>query len=148
MRISRHGPIPEHYEQAFMSAAPRAGLWILGGVLALAGILSGSLAGTPLVRYILSPLASTSGAVLVLIAWRLSRFEVLVTRTALRAGLPPFPRWAPRDTIGSTAVRPATGWRRLYAAEELLVTFDDDPDSPPMAIPSAAPQELARELGA
>lgn len=146
MRIPRHGPIPEHYEQTTMAAAPRAALWLAGVMLAAAGILTGALAASPLIRLTVSPVASTAGVILVLAAWRLARHEVLVTRTAVRAGLAPFPRWIARDTIAAMTSRPATGWRSLYAQQELVISFHPASGGRAAVIPSAAPRELEEAL--
>lgn len=146
MKISRGGPVPEYYEQATMATGPRAALWLAGIVLAVVGILSGALATEPSVRFTISPLASTAGALILLAAWRLGQYEVLVTRNSLRAGFVPLPRLAPRDSIHSMAARPATGWRRLFAAQELFLSFGEDAAEAPLAIPSNAPDELARAL--
>lgn len=132
---------PQHYEHLPLKAGVRLILWVLALVLVVVGITVGSRSAGGL-HSVGAAALLTVGAIGLVAAYRFGSFEVLVTRPALKAGWGPFSRAYPRYAVASVEVRPATGWRRLYAPDEAVVGFEDVSGVRNVAVPSREPGEL------
>lgn len=146
MRLTRKDPIPHHYEAVTLCPAPRVLGWCGGFLLAATGVAANILGCSSFVRSVVGPLLGTGGVLLLAAVWRLGTYEIVVTDAGLRAGPSLIGRWFPRGELASTTPRPATGWRRLYARNEILTTFSQESGIPPLALPSRAPKELQAAL--
>lgn len=78
-------------------------------------------------------------------AIRCGRFEIEIGRQWLRTGTGPLRRRVPREMIADCVVRPATGWRRLYAEREVVVELVAKDLG--RQFPTREPAEVLRCLG-
>jgi len=146
MRITRRDPVPHHYEAVSLGPVPRALGWFGGALLAAVGVAANILGCSPFIRSVVGPVLGTGGVLLLAAVWRLGTYEIVITDTGLRAGPSLVGRWFPRDQLASAMSQRATGWRRLYAREEIVATFSEGSGIPPVAVPSRAPEELLTAL--
>ena len=142
-RISGGHSIPFHHE----SVPLRGGAVVLGWVLAVAGIGCG-LSLAALARdwpaELLAPCLVVLGGLALVGVVRCRRYEVTLgsTRIDLRAG--PFKRIVPSAAVESADRRPATGWRRLFGAEEMVLRVNVG--SGKVAVPSRKPADVLGAL--
>ncbi len=141
-------PPPRFYERCRLAPGPRASL-----VLAATALCGGGLVlavrpdRTPAVTSLAGALLSV-GAVTIYAARCLAAHETVLTRVSLRVGFGPFARtFACHDLLPGSS-RPATGWRRFYAASELLLQTDQPHGSRHVAVPSDDPADLAAAVAA
>ena len=142
-RISVDESIPHHFESVPLRPAPRAVGWAvallgIGGGAVLAAVSRGWRAE------LVAPLAVVASGLLLIVLVRCRNCEVTLgtRRIDVRAG--PLHRLIPTGSVEAASRRTATGWRRLFATEELVLRIDVG--SGEAAIPSRRPQELHRAL--
>ncbi len=139
-RASDRAEVPQHWEACRL----RTGWWLLGLggglVAALAGIAGMVLGEGSWMEALGAALAAVGGLVAVA-AFRCRRWTVSVGREWVRSELGPFVRTLPRRGIASVSVRPASGFRRLYAQREVAITLAAG--SHRFRVPSADPETLA-----
>ncbi len=143
----RRSLTPEHYEALRLSGPTRLGLWAAAVVFAVAGVAVGALVERTTASGAAAGLLLSLGGIGLVAAYRLSTFETLVTSHGLQVGWGGLATTVPRWAVDSPEVRPATGWRRLYAPEEVVLSAAGSGRSRPLVVPSADPAELVAALG-
>jgi hypothetical protein len=139
IRISREESIPQHCEVVPL----KAGVHSLGWLAALGSIAS----GFAVAAWAPGRLGEIPGSILVILGGvalgamvGCRRLEVVAGSTRIDLGAGPFHTVVPSGAVESAERRPATGWRRLFADEEILLRVSVG--SGEVAIPTRQPSDL------
>ena len=123
IRIGRDQSIPVYVEEIPLKPFVRvAGLAL--GVLVLIGGFSEAIWAEGSSGRVAGPLLVMAGGIVVIALVRCKIYEITVGTTRVDVGTGMFRETIPTGSIESTELRPASGWRRLYADEEVLLHFD------------------------
>jgi hypothetical protein len=147
IRVAREGDreeVPLHFEGLVLKPVARCVGWPGAAILAVAGVFimvshagtAFELAGAP---------AAAGGGILMVALYRCRRFEAVAGRKWLKTRLGPFRQDLPRELIIGAAARRATGWRRLYADQEMVLDLSVGTRNP--LLPSADPEAMIEALG-
>ena len=118
IRISRDLSLPQHHESVPLRGALRAAGWLL----AVGGIAGGFLIAASWpeeAAEILGSLLVVLGGAALFAVTRCRTYEITVGTARLEMGTGPFQQTVPVGAVESTDRRPATGWRRMFADEEI-----------------------------
>ena len=143
VRITRDRDLPLHYEASPLKAAVGAVGWPAGVVAIVAGIAA-FVGAASVAAEAVSALFVVAGSALVVLLVRCRRYEVTVGRRMIEARLGPFRRTLPVGCVEEARERPASSWRRLYAARELALTLSVE--TRPLILPTHDPDELRTAL--
>ena len=142
----RRSLAPEHYESLRLRGAIRFGLWVGATAVTVAGVAVGALVERTTASGVAAGFLLSLGGIGLVAAYRLSTFETLVTSHGLQVGWGGLATTVPRWAVEDPEIRPATGWRRLYAAEELALDAASSGRRRPLLVPSADPAALVAAL--
>lgn len=137
----RPDPPPHHAETVTLAPLGRIGLWAFTVTLVLPGLVL-AVRPAPGSSSAAAGILLTLGAGTAFAARRLAAHETVLTRVSLRFGFGPLSRVVPRHEVGDVTYRPATGWRRLYARQELLLQVRAGGVRRILALPSNDPDSL------
>ena len=123
IRLSRQTSLPQHYE----SIPLRGPVRLVGWTVALASIglgLAAAAVTEGVVERIVGPIGVIVGGVALVAVWQCRSYELTVGTVRIEIGTGPF-----RDTLATGAVesascRPATGWRRCFATDEVVLGLE------------------------
>lgn len=143
LRLSGDDSIPTHFEALPLRAPWRAAGIGLGVVLLIVGL---ALAATTDGRLAKNGAPSTAVAGLVLLVGtiRLGRAETTVGTVRVECRVGPFRQMLPSGSIVETTRRAASGWRALFAGDEIRLR--SDVVERPIVIPTADPAPLLAAL--
>jgi len=117
--------------------------WVLA-ILAVGGGIAAMVIGSGSWLENLGAIVGTLGAVLVALLVRFRRVEIIVGKKWLTVKTGPFRHRFPVRSLGKSAVRRASSWRRLFSPVELEVkVFDPDRT---IGLPTRDQEALAAEL--
>ncbi len=136
--------VPDHFEGVPLKGAVQMGGWFGGSILAALGIVLMVLSrGT--VNEPLGAVGAAAGTIALVAVVRCRRFEIQIGRRWIIIGAGPLTRRIKRDLVTAYQMRPATGWRRLFADHEVVLTLRVG-DYQHIA-PTRNPEELQESLG-
>ena len=134
-----------HHEWAAPALSVRLVAWGLGTALAAAGVaLAAVHDGTALEP--VGMFLGLAGVIAIIAVWRCGRWETVVGSARLTCGAGPFRHRVPLGFIADVGHRPASGWRRAFAAEEVVVELVNGLD--PLRMPSCDPATLIAAVDA
>jgi hypothetical protein len=139
IRIGRDQSIPVYVETIPLKPTSRV-VGLLLGVLLLVGGFAEAIWADGTSGRVAGPLLVMAGGILVIAVVRCRAYEITVGTARTEAGTGPFRETIPTGSIESTELRPASGWRRLYADEEVLLHLDTG--SGEAVVPSRDPAAL------
>ena len=143
VRIGRDHGLPRHFEGCQLAAWARALGWPLAALACVGGIWLFVAAGSQILEA-LAALVVLAGVVLVVGLVRCRRHELTVGERMVELRCGPYRHTLPVGSIEHAEPRPATGWRRLYAGRELVLTTSLDRG--PLPVPTLDEAELHRAL--
>jgi hypothetical protein len=145
MRIGRDQSIPIHVETLPLKTKVRVSGLVLGVLVLITGFAEAIWSEGPTGR-VAGPLLVMVGGFLVIAIVRLQTYEITVGSKRIDVGTGFFRETVPSAAVESTELRPASGWRRLYADEELVFHFGMErgelvvPSRDPAALHSSVPE--------
>jgi len=143
IRIGRDQSIPLYVETIPLKTKVRVPGLVLGVLVLIAGFAEAVWAEGPAGR-VAGPLLVMIGGLLVIAIVRLQTYEIIVGSKRIDVGAGLFKDTVPSGSVESTELRPASGWRRLYADEELVLHFEMGPGE--VVVPSRNPAALHAAL--
>jgi hypothetical protein len=144
IRLSQQTSLPQHHE----SIPLRGPVRLLGWTVALGSIglgFYGAAVTEGAVARIVGPIGVIVGGVALAAVWQCRKYELTVGTVRIEIGTGPF-----RDTLATGAVesmtlRPATGWRRCFATDEVVLGLEVG-RRPSVPIPTLDPTALRAAL--
>jgi hypothetical protein len=136
--------VPDHFEGVPLKGTVRLGGWLVGLILTFGGIALMVLsAGTTIDA--VGAICAAIGAIALAAVIRCRRYETQIGRRWITIGAGPLTRRIMRDLVAGHELRTATGWRRLYADDEVVLTLSVGEHQ--HVVPTRDPEELGRFLG-
>ena len=136
--------VPDHFEGVPLKGIVRLAGWLAGLVLAVGGItLMVFAAGTAVEA--LGAVNAVAGAIVLAAVIRCRRFETQIGRRWITLGAGPLTRRIKSDLVAGHKLRAATGWRRLYADHEVVLTLNVGDHQ--HVVPTRDSEELGKALG-
>jgi len=143
IRIGRDESIPVHHETVEL----RRGVLVAGWALTLLGIGGGLLlvgSGNEAVAELGGPLLVLLGGAALFSVLRFRSYELTVGTSRIDVRCGPLKRVLASGAVTSSEVRPARGWRALYAPEEIELRLEARDGR--AVLPSCRPGELLAAL--
>jgi len=116
---------------------------VVGWVAAIVGAVGGVLLSVNAQRWAMEAIgvatAGIGGTMLVALL-RCRRFETVVNRRFVETAAGPFTKRLPVGFVDRAELRSATGWRRLYADREVVLTSPTG--TQPLVVPTGDPEGL------
>jgi hypothetical protein len=136
--------IPEHHESIRLRRSLRRPGWVVSALAIVAGLLLAAV-GKGAGAEVAGPVVAALGGIVLAALWQFRRFETTVGTVRIDLGTGPFRDTLATGAVESVARRPATGWRRAFADEELLlrVPFGRKRE---YVLPSRDPEAIERAL--
>ncbi len=136
--------VPDHFEGVLLKGVARLVGWLLGLIFGVGGItLMVVSAGTAIEA--LGAACAATGSIILAAVIRCRRYETQVGRQWITIGAGPLTRRIRRDLVSTNQPRAATGWRRLYADDEVVLTLSVGDHQ--HRVPSRDSEELKTALG-
>ncbi len=136
--------VPDHFEGVPLKGVVRLGGWVAGLILAGGGIaLMVFSAGSAIEA--LGAVCAATGAIALAAVIRCRRHETQIGHRWITIGAGPLTRRLRRDLVAGHKVRTATGWRRLYADHEFVLTLGVGDHQ--HRVPTRDSEELKKSLG-
>ena len=136
--------VPDYFEGVPLKGAVRVVGWSGGSILASLGIVLMVLSRGTAIE-VVGAVGAASGVIALVAVIRLRRFETQIGRRWITLGAGPLTRRIKRDLVTGCEMRPATGWRKLFADHEVVLTLSVG-DHQHIA-PTRDPEELQKSLG-
>ncbi|RLE32663.1 MAG: hypothetical protein DRJ61_08985 [Acidobacteria bacterium] len=115
--------VPDHFEGVSLKGTVRLSGWLVGLILAVGGIALMVLSAGTLIEA-LGVVSAAAGVILLAAVIRCRRYETQIGRRWITIGAGPFTRRIRSDLVAGHELRAATGWRRLYADHEVVLTLN------------------------
>lgn len=133
--------VPHHYERVPLKSSIMLSGWCAGPALACGGV-AGMVIGAGSVWEALGAVAAALSGMVMFSLIRLRHYEITLGERWLELALGPVRHRLGGDGIRVTEIRRARSWRRLYAAEEVVLALVAHGRQ------TAVPSRRARELEA
>jgi len=117
---SESDEIPLHYESVSLGSRTVAAIWIFG-VAAVGGGIAGMVRYQATVGEIPAAITAACGALLLFVAIRCRRSEVVLGRQWLTAQTGPLRQRVPVELVADYMVQAARGWRSWYSTREVVI---------------------------
>ncbi len=136
--------VPDHFEGVPLQGNVRLGGWLVGLALTVGGIALMVLAeGTAIEA--LGAVSAATGAIALAAVIRCRRYETQIGQRWIKIGAGPLTRRIKSDLVAGHELRAATGWRKLYADHEVVLTLSVGDHL--HIVPTRDPEELRTALG-
>jgi len=136
--------VPDHFEGVPLKGTVRLGGWLVGLILAAGGITLMVFSAGAVSEAIGAACAAT-GVISLAAVIRCSRYETQIGRRWITVGAGPLTRRIMRDLVAEHQLRAATGWRGLYADDEVVLTLRVGEHQ--HVVPTRDGEELEKALG-
>ena len=135
--------VPEHFEGVPLKGFVRLVGWLVGLILTVGGITLMVLAAGPAIEAF-GAVCAAIGCIALAAVIRCRRFETQIGRRWITIGAGPLTRRIKTDLVAGHKLRAATGWRRLYADHEVVLTLSVGEHE--HLVPTRDPEELSNAL--
>ena len=136
--------VPDHFEGVPLKGVVQLGGWFAGLILVAGGIALMVLSAGSAIEALGAVCAGT-GAIVLAAVIRCRRYETQVGRRWITIGAGPLTHRFRGDVVAGHELRAATGWRRLFADHEVVLSLNVGDHQ--HTVPTRDPEELGKALG-